>query len=422
MLAYHQAPPYWVPMRFFVTAPLFAVLAGLALVVYGADALAHRWDPVTLAVAHLLALGFLAMTMFGALLQLVCVLLAVQPPWLALVALLSHGCLSAGTLALAAGLAFGAPWLMHAAQALLASGVAVFVASVAVALVRSDARTPTLRGIALALIALAFTAGFGLVLAQALSEGLEVPLMRFTGLHAGWGLAGWTFTLVASVAYQVVPLFQFTPPFPAWMQRVLVPGVFAALLGWTIASSIDAPAAAYAALACEVFVAVSLAAFAATTFGLQRRRRRRAPDATLEFWALGAASLAGSSLAFLAAQVWPAWREHAAYPLLLGTLMLAGFGMSVVCGMLYKIAPFLTWLHLQRSAPGRAASHTRGVVPDKTARRHARVHGVALAALVAAIAAPALARPAGAIFAFSAALLVANLYPLVKAYRSAQIA
>ncbi|MBI3372223.1 MAG: hypothetical protein HY017_10770 [Betaproteobacteria bacterium] len=422
MLAYHQAPPYWVPMRFFITAPLFAVLAGLALVVYGSDALAQRWDPVTIAMAHLLAIGFLAMTMFGALLQLVCVLLAVRPPWLALVAAIGHGTLSAGTLALAAGLAFGVPWLMHVAQALLASGVAVFIASVAVALARSDARTPTLRGIALALIALAFTAAIGMVLAQALSQGLEVPLIKFTGLHAGWGIAGWTFALVASVAYQVVPLFQFTPPFPAWMQRALVPGVFATLLGWTIAGSVDAPFAAYVAGACEVFAALALIVFAATTFGLQRRRRRRAPDATLEFWALGTASLAASSLAFLCAQVWPEWREHAAYPLLLGTLMLAGFGMSVVCGMLYKIAPFLTWLHLQRTAPGRAASRTRGVVPDKTARRHARVHGVAVGVLVAAIAVPALARPAGILFAVSAVLLAANLYPLVKAYRAAQFA
>jgi hypothetical protein len=171
-----------------------------------------------------------------------------------------------------------------------------------------------------------------------------------------------------------------------------------------------------------LLAALALIAFAATTFGLQRRRRRRAPDATLGFWALGAASLAGAGLAFLAAQGWKDWREHAAYPLLLGTLMLGGFGMSVVCGMLYKIAPFLTWLHLQRTAQGRAWPHARTVVPDKSARRHARVHAVAIASLVAALAIPVLARPAGVLLAFSAALLAANLYPLVKAYRAAQFA
>jgi hypothetical protein len=422
MLAYHQAPPYWVPMRFFVTAPLFAALAGLTLVVYGPDALAHRWDPITLALAHLLALGFLAMTMFGALLQLVCVLLAVQPPWLALVAALAHGTLTAGTLALAAGLAFGVPWLLHVAQALLASGVVAFIASVALALARSQARTPTLRGIAFSLIALALTTAFGLLLAQALARGLAVPLMRFTGFHAAWGLVGWTFALVASVAYQVVPLFQFTPPFPAWLQRTLVPGVFGLLLAWTVAGSIDAPWAAHAAGACEALAALALIAFAATTFALQRRRRRRAPDATLEFWALGAASLAGAGIALLAAQAWPDWREHDAYRLLVGTLMLVGFGMSVVCGMLYKIAPFLTWLHLQRTAQSRASSHARGVVSDKAARRHARVHAAAVALLIAAIALPALARPAGLLLSLSSALLAANLYPLVMAYRDARIA
>jgi hypothetical protein len=419
VLAYHQAPPYWAAMRFFVTAPLFAVLAGLSVALYGSDALANRWHPVSVALAHMLALGFLAMAMFGALLQLVCVLLAVQPPRVALVASVAHAALTAGTLALAAGLAYGVPWLMHSAQGLLAAGVGTFVVAIAIALARGGMRTPTLRGIALALIGLAFTVMLGLVLTQALAGGLDVQVSSLTAIHAGWGLVGWTFALVASVAYQVVPLFQFTPAFPAWMQRALVPGVFAALLAWSIAGCIDAPWAAHAASACEALIALGLIVFAATTFALQRRRRRRAPDATLEFWALGAASLAGSGLAFLAAQVWQEWREHAAYPLLLGTLMLAGFSMSVVYGMLYKIAPFLTWLHLQRTAQARASSHARGAVPYQSARRHARVHAVALAFIVAAIAMPGLARPAGLLFSLSAALFAANLYPLIVAYRAA---
>jgi hypothetical protein len=62
------------------------------------------------------------------------------------------------------------------------------------------------------------------------------------------------------------------------------------------------------------------------------------------------------------------------------------------------------------------------VVPDKSARRHARVHAVAIALLVAALVVPVLARPAGVLLAVSAALLAANLYPLVKAYRAAQSA
>lgn len=422
MLAYHQAPPYWAPMRFFVTAPLFALLAGLSLAVYGADMLAHRWHPATLAATHLLALGFLAMTMFGALLQLVSVLLAVQPPRVALVASIAHAALTAGTLALAAGLAIGVPWLLHVAQGLLAAGIAAFVAAVAIALARSEARTPTLRGIAFSMAGLVFTATLGLLLAQILARGLDLPLVKLADIHAGWGLVGWVFALVASVAYQVVPLFQFTPPFPVRMQRALVPGVFAALLAWSAATGIDAPWAAHAASACEGLIALALIVFAGTAFGLQRRRKRRAPDATLEFWAIGAASLAGAGLAFLAAQLWPDWRAQEAYPLLLGSLMLAGFGMSVACGMLYKIAPFLTWLHLQRTAHGQASSHTRGVVPDKAARRHARAHASAVACLVGAIAVPALARPAGMLLAVSAALLAVNLYPLVMAYRAARFA
>jgi hypothetical protein len=48
-LSFEQAPPISVPFRFFLTAPLFGMAAGLLLLWQGPAALASRWTSVALA-------------------------------------------------------------------------------------------------------------------------------------------------------------------------------------------------------------------------------------------------------------------------------------------------------------------------------------------------------------------------------------
>lgn len=52
-LALAQASPIWVPLRFFITAPLFALTAAL-LLWKGADLFSNRWNPAMLGITHLI--------------------------------------------------------------------------------------------------------------------------------------------------------------------------------------------------------------------------------------------------------------------------------------------------------------------------------------------------------------------------------
>ena len=65
-LSLEQAPPFGVPLRFFLTAPPFLLLAAGLMVWQGPDLFASRWLPATLALTHLLTLGFMAQVMLGA--------------------------------------------------------------------------------------------------------------------------------------------------------------------------------------------------------------------------------------------------------------------------------------------------------------------------------------------------------------------
>ena len=56
-LSFEQAPPFSVPLRFFLTAPGFLVLAAMLMLWEGPPLFASRWLPATLALTHLLVLG-----------------------------------------------------------------------------------------------------------------------------------------------------------------------------------------------------------------------------------------------------------------------------------------------------------------------------------------------------------------------------
>ena len=70
LLSFNKAPPFAAPLRFFLTAPLFAMTAGLLLLVLGPDMFASRWMPGLLAATHLITVGFMLQVMLGALIQI----------------------------------------------------------------------------------------------------------------------------------------------------------------------------------------------------------------------------------------------------------------------------------------------------------------------------------------------------------------
>jgi len=154
LLSVDKAPPFAAPLRFFLTAPLFGVLAGLMLAGDGGAALASRWTPSALALTHLLTAGFMLQVMLGALIQVLPVVAGASIARPLLVARVVHGGTTVGALLLAAGLRLGPPPLVEAGAWLLAAAVLVFLLAAAAALLRVPTTSPTIRGLKLALPAL----------------------------------------------------------------------------------------------------------------------------------------------------------------------------------------------------------------------------------------------------------------------------
>jgi hypothetical protein len=415
-LSLKQTPPLSAPLRFFLTAPLFAFLAALLLLFSGPTALASRWSPALLAITHLLTLGFITMSMMAALLQMLPVLAGTPAKQPRLVAWLVHVPLSVGTLLLASGLAAGWKIAMLASLPLLAWAVLTFILVAAYSLARTAARTATINAMRLALGALAVTALLGVTLVAILTGDAALSALKLTDLHAAWGLLGWVGVLIIGVAYQVVPMFQMTPVYATRITAWLTPWLLIMLLIWSFTVWWAEDNAKWVAL---TGLAPGLASFALATLSLQRKRRRRAPDITLLFWRLGMASLLTASGIWLVAQFSLALSAAAFYPLWLGMLWIVGFAMSVINGMLYKIVPFLVWLHLQSRRPARGTiPNTKEIIPDKMARRQLWVHAAALALLLCAALLPnPLVYLAAIAWCASSALLAWNVFSAYRLYR-----
>ena len=414
-LALEQAPPIAVPFRFFLTAPVFLFAAAALLAWNGAETFDARATPTALAVTHLVTLGYMAMVMLGAMLQILPVLAGAPVPGARLVAGASHALLAVGTAALAGGFALGEPALTKLGAWALGAAFVAFLAAVAVALTRAAVRSATVIGMTLAAVALALTVILGLVLAAMHGWGVAPPSFAIRELHPAWGLAGWTGLLVAGVAYQVVPMFQMTPPYPPAMTRWFPAAVFALLSAWSVATWHGEVPTLAATLA--VFLAGGYIAFALTTLVLQTRRRRRVPDATLAFWQLGMASIAIAAALWCVRAVRPEVPE--ALDLVIGILAIVGGAVSVIAGMLYKIVPFLGWFHLQASVGPKGAPHMKKFLGDSPQQLHVRVHLVAVAFLAAAAWWP---RPlvyiAAAAVGASALVQLRNLMLAARFYRA----
>jgi hypothetical protein len=423
-LSLQQSPPFSVPARFLVSAPFFSLLASLILLWHGPEIFSQRWSPEILAVTHFLTLGFLSMSMLGAMMQLIPVLMGSIIPHAVLFSRLVHTTLFSGSLCLGLAWLLQINLLFNVAVFLLGFSFFIFIAVMIERLWHSANRHATRSMMMLALLCLFITVAIGLYLT--LGHGIEsIPLARqLTNLHLSWGLLGWVLLLIIAVAYQVVPMFQITDDYPARHQRWMGRIIFFAVAGlslkyiWPTSSSAE-----ILSTVSTTILAGCLLVFALTTLWILHKRRRRLPDTTLNFWRLAMFSLLLLVLLWLTSTL----SGIKLPPLLLAILMIHGFAMTTVNGMIYKIIPFTIWLHLSthnknlRDIGKRqeqvSVPHMRQIIPNKASLWQFRFHLSSVLLLVLATMWPSwFYYSAVSLFALAQALLLFNLLKAVYFY------
>jgi len=413
-LSFEQAPPISVPFRFFLTAPLFGATAGLMLAWVGPPAIESRWTPFMTAATHLITAGFMLQVMCGALLQFVAVVAGANIWRPRLVAALVHPLTTVGALLLAIAFLFSWQRGFMAAALMFVLAMTLFLAVMALALFRTPAQGASILVLRLAVIGLLITILFGVGLSIALGGYGNLlskwPLTAVVNVHAAWGLGGWALMLIIGVSFLVVPMFLLTPPYPPQLTRLLPAGIFLTLCLWSflLLSGAGERRAWNAGLITAGMLLA--AAYAAATLWLQARRRRRRTDTTFVFWRGAMLLLIVLGVSWISFTLLPNMGGHPRAPLWLGTLAMPGVFLPVIMGMLYKIMPFLNWLHLQqRVGTGVDLPNMKQMIPPRSMRLQMILHFSAVTLLLAAAILPRLARPAGLVFCASCLLLEWNL-------------
>ena len=337
-LSLDQAPPISAPVRFFLTAPIFAAVAALLIFFLDPLVLSSRYSVEAIGVTHLFTIGFIAMVMLGALQQMLPVLAGVNIPKASLVASSSHVLLSLGLIMMLVGLLQGVKMLLFAGTLSLSLGFFILIIGIFLAIRKVEFMTSTIRAMRWAIFFAVVTVFLGghLLSSHAIGISSELHLV-FANIHAVLALFGFAGILIIGVAFQVIPMFYVTPPFHDRYQNYLVLSVVSTLVLWAVLSAF-APQSVWVA---KVLLSLVFALFAYLVLEKMNQRKRPIADITVYYWRLGGGMLFAGLLLWLLSSFIKV--ELTSY---IAVLIGGGFVMSVMIGMLYKIIPFLVWFHL----------------------------------------------------------------------------
>jgi hypothetical protein len=405
-LSLDQAPPISVVLRFFLTVPVFGI-ALCALLFFAPREVLTPLHPYSLSAIHLMFLGVMSMSMIGALFQMQSVLGGKPIPAPVGNALIIHTFLTVGTLSLATAFLWSQPILFTLASILLGAAI-VYTANLVLPLLFGGVTHDTLRGMRLALIALAFTAVLGIVMASSYASasfGFYHEAVRTS--HYSLGLIGWAAALIIAVAFQVIEMFYVTAPYSRWCKRNAF-RVLAAALVFKIAFAFTGWPYGWIA---DIVIAGWLGGFAVTTLKRLSERKRRVSDVSIRFWTVGMALLLIASAAHTASLfIATATLET------LALFSYALFVLAVILGMMSKIVPFLVWFHLN-SAGFMDAPIMSNVIPASRSKLLFTLFALtALALLAGCVSGEALAA-AGFFGSLMFSVLLYNLLKALSLYR-----
>ena len=372
--------PYHIPLRFFISAAVFHVVAWLLLAAGHADIAGYVGGPgIVLAALHALTLGVLVMTAMGASYQLLSVATGVSIG-LAIgrfeVSRLSSWLYIPGTLLLVAGMVKSNHHIM------LLGGVLVVMAMIAFALIigkilcRTVALKPTVRHGWAALACLALLAVAGLVLIVDFehgflgSSGLPVHADLATG-HAILGGFGFMGLLVLGFSYILVPMFALSSAPDERRSRLsfglVVVALAVAVAGALAGNALIMTLAAVIGLA-GVAVYLSLM-FRALREGMKKRLGLSFVMVRGSWFALPLSIVLGGLAA--------AGVDGFNLPALFGFILVFGWLLTFLTGILQRILPFLASMHahnLGQQAPRLSEMGNQNI----TLRLHAACHAAAL--------------------------------------------
>lgn len=337
-LSVDQAPPISAPVRFFLTAPLFAILAGILILFSDASTLSSRFSTDTIVITHAITIGFLSFVMFGALVQMLPVLAGVKVSKVALVSKISYIFMLLGTLFMIFGLWLNISKLILSASLFLGIGFLALIIPMLISFKSVVNITPSIRAMITSLVFALLIVLMGMHLLASYGIGkFSASHLLFANIHSVWAIFGFAGILIIGVAFHVLPMFYVAPRFKQFCKKRVVVLITSGLVLWLLLNLFFD---SYATIA-KIWIALFFWAFSTTVYLKLNARRRKVSDVTVWYWRSAAIFMTLGTFAWTINDF-----LDEKYIVIVSILIGGGFIFSIMSGMLYKIVPFLVWFHL----------------------------------------------------------------------------
>ena len=365
----------------YFAAALLSLLAAEAMMSAGFGfPIASLRAPATLVVVHLVTIGWLSLTMCGALGQFIPVLTErplhssrLQLPALALL-VTGLVALILGFLRLDGRVLMELPFLSVAAL-LLGAGFTLVIWNLASTLWSARPLALPAQFVAMGLGAVGVVATLGMIFALVLDQAITGSM--FVRIHSDAlpihiiaGFGGWLTITTVGVSYRLLAMFMLAPDTDDARGRVTL---------WCAAAALGVTAAGgFAAILVEMSLTVVLAAalvlatLALALYGrdvlqLYRTRRRRSLELNSR---MGAIALANLALSVLLCVVLSALGQFSEYVGAVVFLSAFGWLSGFMLAQMYKIVAFLTWLEVYGPVLGKAPTpRVQDLVAERPAMR-----------------------------------------------------
>ncbi|GAB1441566.1 hypothetical protein MASR2M39_04000 [Ignavibacteriales bacterium] len=347
------SPSFKLVSLYFLTAIVSLIAAVVMMIVDYKGLRGHHFSPVVLAVTHITILGWIALTIFGAVFQLISIILKVKlhSEKLAYTQYFFH---MVGMILLVTSFyLFNFGTMMVVGGSMLLFAVILFLINLGITLSKGEKRNLTGIFLVASNIYLFLTVLLGLLLAINLGfpfiSGDHLALLT---VHAHLGVAGWIGMVIAGVSMKLIPMFTLSHGYsvkPAWGVFILLNAGVSGFSLFRIFGLAEVSDYIFAPM-----IALGFILFFYQIVLIIKKRMKKNLDLGIKFSLFAYTALVvglalGISILFSSGKgIYAEMNPNVIY----GFIFLFGFITQLIFGQMYKIIPFLIWFHYYSSKVG----------------------------------------------------------------------
>ncbi|MDP2301026.1 MAG: hypothetical protein Q8N03_01215 [Ignavibacteria bacterium] len=344
------APPFRIVAKYFVAAIISFVVLNLLLLLNYSSISGHHFQPKILSINHIATLGWITMIIFGAMFQLVPVVLETKlfseklaeiQFWIYLPGVIGF---------VYCFWVFDTGFNMTFFATLL--NLAMFIFSFNIILTMKSVKSWNVTGwfLAAAIFYLIVTAIAGLLLAINLwTPYIKLSHLQYLNLHAHIAFIGWISMVIMGVSFKLIPMFTLSHGYSLthaklafWMINIGLFGIAATML-------FEKTTNLYYTFI--LLVVLGIIFFLLQIHIIFKNRIRKKFDIGIKFssaayFMLGLTTVLGTFIAFVD------YESIINLTLVYGYMIIFGYISMLIVGQMYKIVPFLVWYHKYSSKVG----------------------------------------------------------------------